>query len=78
VATALKKPRRFSSYTRSAQRAGLLQTAAINAEEAARRIRFDAGVIDFWWCLTQSVKYWSTRTCWAITSRYGYIAGECV
>jgi hypothetical protein len=32
----LKKPRALSGYTRSAQRAGLLQTAAINTEEAAR------------------------------------------
>lgn len=39
----------FSGYTRSAQRAALLQTAASSAQEAARlaRIRFDAGVTDF-------------------------------
>lgn len=50
VAVALEETEgAFSGYTRSAQRAGLLQTAAINAEEAARlaRIRFDAGVTDF-------------------------------
>lgn len=39
----------FSAYTRSSQRAGRLDEAARQAEEAARlaRIRFDAGVTDF-------------------------------
>lgn len=39
----------FSGYTRSAQRAGRLDEATRQAEEAARlaRIRFDAGVTDF-------------------------------
>jgi multidrug efflux system outer membrane protein len=38
------------SYTRSAQRAGLLQTAAINAGEAGRLYSVRCRVIDFWWC----------------------------
>jgi multidrug efflux system outer membrane protein len=50
VATALEETEgAFSGYTRNAQRAALLQTAANSAEEAAQlaRVRFDAGVTDF-------------------------------